>query len=86
VFVKGKSGNPSGRPKVDIHIRDLARSHSPEAFDRLLTLMRSDDERVALSAIEQIHNRAHGKAPQAMTGEDGEGPAELIVRWLQQSE
>lgn len=78
MFEKGKSGNPSGRPKVVNEIRDLARTHSPTAFERVVKLMGSQDERIALAASQEILNRAYGKPPQAVTGEDGEGP--LIVQ------
>ncbi|WP_447986972.1 DUF5681 domain-containing protein [Nitrospira sp. Nam74] len=30
----GQSGNPGGRPKVLIEVRDLARNHGREAIER----------------------------------------------------
>jgi len=79
MFKKGQSGNPSGRPKVVGQIRDIAREHGPAAFQRIIQLMASKDERVALAASQEVLNRAYGKPAQALTGEDGEGPAKLVV-------
>jgi hypothetical protein len=79
VFTKGISGNPSGRPKVAAEIRSLAQQHGREAFERIVYLAASDDERIALAASQEILNRAYGKPPQAHAGEDGEGPVRHIL-------
>jgi hypothetical protein len=34
-FVKGKSGNPGGRPHVIAELRDLGRRHAPDAIKEL---------------------------------------------------
>jgi len=72
-FVKGKSGNPSGRPKVPNEVRELARKNSVKAINRLVKLIDSEDEKVAIQASNSILDRAWGKPAQAITGEDG-GP------------
>lgn len=84
-FAPGTSGNPNGRPKVAGKIRDLAREMTPEAIevlrDSMSPVMRITEPRIALEAAKVILAYAYGKPPQAITGEDGEGPAELIIKW-----
>ena len=38
MFSPGTSGNPSGRPKSDVIIRDLARQHTEEALNTLIEI------------------------------------------------
>jgi hypothetical protein len=74
---KGKSGNPSGRPKIVTQIKELARAHGGEAFKKILELMRSDDERVAFAAAQEILNRAYGKPTQAVDVTHKREPADF---------
>lgn len=85
-FKKGQSGNPGGRPKAVADLVALARSHAPDAFQRVVSLVNDPDPRVSLAAAQEVLSRAYGKPAQAMTGEGGEGPAELVVRWLTSKE
>jgi hypothetical protein len=62
----GQSGNPGGRVKVDVDVRALAREHGPLAFRRLVQLMQSDNEAVAVRAAEAVLDRAYGRPVQAM--------------------
>lgn len=84
-FLPGETGNPGGKPLNLKKVRDLARSLAPEAWDTLRWAMsearRELEPRVAVQAAQEILNRAYGKPPQTMTGEDGEGPAEIIIKW-----
>jgi hypothetical protein len=71
-WVKGQSGNPSGRPKEDADVAEakrLARVHGPTAIARLAELAKSEDERVSVSACQAILDRAYGKPTQTVEGE-----------------
>ena len=38
-FKKGQSGNPGGRPKVVAEVKELARAHTGEAIETLVSIM-----------------------------------------------
>ena len=38
-FEKGQSGNPGGRPKVVAEVNELARAHTAEAIETLVSIM-----------------------------------------------
>jgi hypothetical protein len=62
---KGKSANPGGRPKVLVEVRDLARIHTAEAIDTLVSIMRDDSksEHARIAAATQLLNRGWGSPP-----------------------
>ena len=71
---KGQVLNPGGRPKALVEIRDLARQHSPEAFARVLTLMREcNNPHVQLAAAQEVLDRAWGKSRQDITADGSVG-------------
>jgi hypothetical protein len=57
------AGRPAGSGnKTPPELREIARAHSDKAFGRVLQLIDSKDERVALMASNTVLDRAWGKA------------------------
>jgi len=65
-WTKGISGNPAGRPKDTIG--PLARERSIDAFNTIVALLESKDEKVRLRAAEIILERGFGKPVQQIEG------------------
>jgi len=63
MFVKGVSGNPNGRPKVDPELRDLARKHTVMAVRVLAEIARDkkalDGARVNAASV--LLDRGYGR-------------------------
>ena len=61
-FIAGHSGNPGGRPKDEFKVAEFARSHTVEAVETLVDLMRySKDDRVRGTASQALLDRGWGK-------------------------
>lgn len=76
----GLSGNPGGRPKAEGEVTALARARGKTAFERLCTLMDSDNEMVVLRACEAILDRAYGRPRQALDAAgDPERPMGVVI-------
>jgi hypothetical protein len=66
-FEKGQSGNPGGRPKEIKDVQTLARSHTAEAIETLLEIMRNGKpDRARSAAAELLLDRGWGRAPQTI--------------------
>ncbi|HEX6119309.1 MAG TPA: hypothetical protein VFZ03_07620 [Dongiaceae bacterium] len=77
-----KGGNTrasAGTPENLPDLRALARCAALAALERLSDLSRSEDERVALAATQELLNRAFGKTSTASTDEVA-AARPLIVR------
>ena len=61
---KGQSGNPHGQRRMDaaqLELRDLARTFSVRAIERIAEIMESDDPRCALHAADLLLQRGFGR-------------------------
>lgn len=77
MFVKGKSGNPGGRPKQAHDVVALAREQTKANIAVLVRLRdRCKEPNVRLRAAVALHEIAWGKPVQAVTGAGG-GPVVL---------
>lgn len=68
--------------KAPSDIRSLARSHTKTAINTLIGIARSPkaNDGARVRAAEALLDRGWGKAPQTLTGEDGEGPLVIEIR------
>jgi hypothetical protein len=66
--VKGRSGNPGGRPKVVAEVRDLARAQTAQAIATLSAIMSSAKAPAAarVAAANSLLDRGWGRPTQAM--------------------
>ena len=60
-YKKGQTGNPGGKTKLFAQVQRICREASPEAARRLIELMHSEDERVALMAADKVFECAWGR-------------------------
>jgi hypothetical protein len=60
------SGNPGGRPKLKVNLRELAQENSMEALETLVQVMRTGKPGERLIAANAILDRAYGKPTQSV--------------------
>ena len=70
-FVKGKSGNPMGRPRGVYNITEKARQYGPKAIEGLVEIAENIENPPAarVSAYGQVLDRGYGKPPQFSTSD-----------------
>jgi hypothetical protein len=75
-FKPGQSGNPGGRSKAQIDVRDAARAHTKEAIETLVLVMRNGKPGEAAMAANSLLDRGWGRPTQqhGVTGPDGALP------------
>jgi len=78
-FKPGQSGNPSGRPKVDFEVRQLARGYGQEAIEKLVAIMRGDNPALAKAASEALLDRGYGKPVQSVGVDPDSVPVQTIT-------
>jgi hypothetical protein len=80
-FVKGQSGNPTGRPKDVERVSEAAREHTQEAIERLVAWMKSDNPKASVSACNALLDRGWGRP--AQTVEAGPELAKILFAWAE---
>lgn len=89
-FKKGESGNPSGRPRVVATLRDLARAHTADALNTLVSIMNGSEQPPAarVAAAKELLDRGYGKAAQPVDGDGEGGPIQtsITVRFVSPQE
>jgi Family of unknown function (DUF5681) len=68
-FVKGTSGNPGGRPKVEGHVREIARQCTADAMLTLKSIMldKHAPHAARITAANSILDRGYGRPGQALS-------------------
>ena len=78
-FVKGQSGNPGGRKKLDGDLRELARSKAPAMLQILIGIAENEEstDKARTTAAAHVLDRAYGR-PATMLGDRDGNPVDWI--------
>ena len=80
MFVKGRSGNPGGRPKAEKLLREAAQKHAAACLETLLHIMQNGESDAArVSATKELLDRGFGKATQPISGDSDGDPVKLAM-------
>jgi hypothetical protein len=78
-FEKGRSGNPGGRPRGHVEIRDLARRHTAVALEALVDVATNGkNENARAAAANALLDRAWGR-PVTSTTAENERPVVVCI-------
>ena len=81
-FKKGQTGNPKGRPKLAPEIREALYGAGLKATQKLIKLIDSSSDKIALQACVEVLNRLLGKPEIVSKLEIGDNaPKTVIVQW-----
>jgi hypothetical protein len=85
-FKPGQSGNPAGRSKASREARELARSYSLPAIEKLAEMAgltdapAAESETARIQALNSLLDRGIGKAPLVLEG-DEDAPIAIHFTW-----
>ena len=79
-FQPGQSGNPGGRPKNSLRLKEIARQHTDAAIETLVAALKAENENTRVAAANSLLDRAWGKPAQAIVGGDeDDNPVQLVA-------
>ena len=81
-FKPGQVTNPKGRPREFPEFREACRQRSPQALAMMDAALAEGPSPLALEAAKVLLSYAWGRPPQTLTGEGGEGAAQLVINIL----
>jgi hypothetical protein len=76
------AGRPKGQPnRVTKEVREMAGEYGPQALEKIVTLLESDDEKTVLAAAKEVLDRAYGRPKQShhLEHDMGDGLVERIL-------